>query len=251
MKSPVLFVAAAALALSGCDLGEFAYGVGRALVEGEHYDVKDGRVIWVEHPSMGSTPRRVERPVDADPRTFEVAEEKMYGADATKVFCKGRPLSGADPHGFRVLVRPGEDRVPGATDGRKVWLLCDEIEGADGATFRFGAARFGYDATSVFSATSRVDGADPRSFEILDPEAEIARDARAAYAGIFRIPTEVPAALRSLGAGYSTDGVAVYWQQFRADGADPATFEVRPGEMFGRDSSGCWSGPRPQPCLTP
>ena len=241
----------AALALGGCDVGDFAYGVGRALVEGEHYDVKDGRVIWVSHPSMGSTPRRVEQPVTADPATFRVAEEKMYGLDATAVFCKGEPLDGGDPQGFRLLSRSGDGRVPGATDGRKVWLLCDEVEGADGATFRLLEGRYGTDGKSVFIATSRIDGADPATLEILDLEDEISRDAGHAYAGTFPIPTDAPRSIRSLGAGYATDGRRVYWRQFTAEGADPATFEVRVGERFGRDGSGCWNGPRPQPCLDP
>ncbi len=240
-----------ALLLTGCDVGDFAYGVGRALAEGEHYDVKDGRVIWVSHPSMGSIPRRVEQPVAADAATFRVAEDKMYGLDATAVFCKGEPLEGGDPQDFRLLPHSGDERVPVATDGRKVWLSCDEIEGADGATFRFLDGRYGTDGKSVFIATSRIDGADPASLEILDPEDEVSRDASRAYAGTFPIPTDAPRSIRSLGAGYSTDGHRVYWRQFLADGADPATFEVRADERFGRDGSGCWNGPRPQPCLTP
>lgn len=240
---------AAAVSLAGCDLGEFAFGVGRALTEGEHYAVKDGQVVWVSHPSMGTTPRRVERRVEADPATFRIAAHEMYATDARAVFCKGRPLAGGDPRGFRLIPGAPDDRTPAATDGATVWLGCDEIAGADGAGFRFLQGPYATDGRSVFRATSRIDGAQPASFRILDLKNDVAVDAGAAYSGIFRIPTDTPAAIRSLGGGYTTDGRTVFWRQFVAEGADPATFRVGDGEMFGRDTSGCWTGARPQPCL--
>jgi len=251
VKARVGFIFAAALALSACDLGEFATGVSRALIEGERYVVRDDEVVWVSHPGMGGTPRRVEQRVDADGRTFVSAEDRIYGTDARSVFCRGRRLDGADPGGFRILRWPDGEAPNVATDGRRVWMNCDTVEGADGAGFRFLGGRYATDGTAVFLQSSRIAGADPSTFGIIDAGSELSRDAVAAWSGIFRIPTEAPEAIRPLGAGYATDGQAVYWRQFRVPGADPATFEVREDEMFGRDASGCWNGARAQACLTP
>lgn len=251
MKPSLTILATVAVSLAGCDVGEFAYGVGRALVEGEHYEVRDGEVVWVSHPGPGTTPRRVEQKVEADPATFQVAEVKIYARDDRTVFCRGRPLAGSDPRGFRIIRRADDEGSPAATDGRMVWLRCDHIEGANGASFRFLQGLYASDGRAVFRATSRIDGAQPASFRILDLKNDVAVDAGAAYSGIFRIPTDTPAAIRSLGGGYTTDGRTVFWRQFVAEGADPATFRVGDGEMFGRDTSGCWTGVRPQPCLKP
>ena len=174
---PGPIVLAAAVSLAGCDLGEFAFGVGRALTEGEHYAVKDGQVVWVSHPSMGTTPRRVERRVEADPATFRIAAHEMYATDSRAVFCKGRPLAGGDPRGFRLIPGAPDDRTPAATDGATVWLGCDEIAGADGAGFRFLQGPYATDGRAVFRATSRIDGAQPASFRILDLGNDVAVDA--------------------------------------------------------------------------
>jgi hypothetical protein len=251
MRNAVL-VAVLALGVAGCEVIDFASGVGAALIEGEHYDVSDDGVTWVSYSSFGgSKPVRREQRVDADARTFEVAEDPIYGTDARRAYCKAGALEGSVPNGFRILSNGKGEGSSIATDGQHVWLYCDQIAGADGATFRLIGGDYGADETSVWLLSSRIDGADPASFRILDVEEEVAVDARAAYAGIFPIPTERPADIRSLGAGYSTDGVAVYWRQYRLDGADPGTFEVRRGERFGRDRSGCWTSMKAQPCLNP
>jgi len=251
MRNAVL-VAVLSLGLASCEVVDFASGVGAALIEGEHYAVSEDEVTWVSYSSFGgSKPVRREQAVDADARTFEVAEDPIYATDARRAYCKAGALEGSVSTGFRILRNGKGEGSSIATDGQHVWLYCDQIAGADGATFRPIGGDYGADDAGVWLMSSRVDGADPASFRILDAEEELAVDVRAAYAGIFPIPTEHPAGIRPLGAGYSTDGVTVYWRHYRLDGADPGTFEVRRGERFGRDRSGCWTSMRAQPCLNP
>jgi hypothetical protein len=247
MRNLVLCAALAA-GLGGCDVIGFASGVGAALIEGEHYSVEQGEVRWISYTSGPSTPSRRVQTLDADAGSFEIAEDPIYGTDRHQVFCKAAVLGGGDPDQFRVL-RTGKDGPSMATDGRQVWHYCDRVGGADGATFRLIGGEYGTDATGVYLLSSRIEGADPDSFRIIDAETRLGADTDRAYAGIFPILTDRPGALRSLGAGYSTDGQQVYWQQFLLEGADVATFEVRDGERFGRDASGCWIGPALKECL--
>ena len=74
--------------LSGCGVGSTL----NALAEGDLYDVRDGRVIWVDWKSMGGPPTRTERVIDADAVTFSVINEviyhtEAYGRDADHVYC--------------------------------------------------------------------------------------------------------------------------------------------------------------------
>lgn len=250
MRTAALILALSA-GLAGCDVFDFAAGVGSALIEGDHYAVEDGEVTWVSYSSFGGmTPTRRVQTLAADAATFRVADDPIYGTDARRVYCKAGALEGSNPDGFRILANGRGDGPSVVTDGRSVWHYCDRIEGADGARFRLIGAGYGLDDAGVWLQTSRIDGADPATFRILDAEETLAVDDRAAYAGIFAIPTGSPQAMRSLGAGYSTDGERVYWLQYPLEGADPASFEVRRGERFGRDRSGCWTGPRARPCLS-
>lgn len=249
MRNLVLCAALAA-GLGGCDVIGFAAGVSSALIEGEHYSVEQGEVRWVSYTSGPSTPSRRVETLDADPASFQIAEDPIYGTDTRRIFCKAGLLEGGDPRRFRVL-RNGKDGPSMATDGRQVWHYCTRIEGADGGTFRLVGGEYGADATGVYLLASRIEGADPDSFRIIDADENLAADADRAFAGIFPIPTDRSGALRSLGAGYSTDGYQVFWQQFRLEGADPASFEVRRGERFGRDRSGCWTLLEQRPCLNP
>ena len=251
MRNAVL-VAVLSLGVASCEIVDFASGVGAALIEGEHYAVSGDEVTWVSYSSFGGSKphRRVQR-VEADPGSFRVAEDPIYGTDARRAYCKAGALEGSVATGFRILRNGKGEGSSVATDGQHVWLYCDRIEGADGASFRLIGGEYGVDRAGVWLGASSIEGADPASFRILDVEEELAVDARAAYAGIFPIPTERPADIRSLGAGYSTDEVTVYWRQHKLDGADPGTFEVRRGERFGRDRSGCWPLRKPGPCLNP
>lgn len=251
MRNAVL-VAVLSLGVASCEVIDFASGVGAALIEGEHYAISGDEVTWVSYSSFGgSKPVRREQRVDADVSTFEVTEDPVYAIDARRAYCKAGALEGSIAAGFRILSNGKGEGSSIATDGQHVWLYCGEIAGADGATFRLIGGDYGADDTGVWLLSSRIDGADPASFRILDVEEELAVDARAAYAGIFPIPTERPAAIRPLGAGYSTDGVKVYWRHYPLEDADPGTFEVRRGERFGRDRSGCWPLREPRPCLNP
>ncbi len=248
----VVLVAVLALGVAGCEVIDFASGVGAALIEGDHYAVSGDEVTWVSYSSFGgSKPVRQVHRVEADPGSFQIAEDPIYGTDARRAYCKAGALEGSVPTGFRILSNGKGEGSSIATDGQHVWRYCDRIEGADGASFRLIGGDYGADNAAVWLGASNIEGADPASFRILDAEEELAVDARAAYAGIFPIPTERPADIRILGAGYSTDGVTVYWRQYRLEGADPGTFEVRRGERFGRDRSGCWPLREPRPCLNP
>lgn len=250
MRNAVL-VAVLSLGVASCEVIDFAAGVTAALIEGEHYAVEQGEVRWISYTSGFSSVSRRVQTLDADAGSFVIAEDPIYGTDGHRVFCKAAVLESADPGLFRVL-RNGRREAPSiATDGRHVWRYCDRIEGADGASFRLIGGDYGADEAAVWLGASNIEGADPASFRILDAEEELAVDAGAAYAGIFPIPTERPAEIRPLGAGYSTDGGKVYWRQYPLEGADPGTFEVRRGERFGRDRSGCWPLREPRPCLSP
>ena len=247
----VVLVAVLALGVTSCEVVGFAAGVSAALIEGEHYSVEQGEVRWISYTSGFTTVSRRIQTLDADAESFEIAEDPIYGTDRHHVFCKAAVLESADPGLFRVLKNGREEGRSVATDGRYVWRYCDRIEGADGASFQQIGGDYGADHAGVWLGSSRIGGADPASFRVLDVKEELAVDARAAYAGIFPIPTDQPGTIRPLGAGYSTDGVRVYWRHYPLEGADPGTFEVRRGERFGRDRSGCWPLREPRPCLNP
>ena len=243
-----LCVFAFVIALSGCGVERIA----ASLAEGDHYEVKDAQVYWVDWSSMGGPPSRNVRTVDADAATFRAMPDKIYqhtiyGRDASKVFCEGKVLENALPTSFRVLPHPNDNYVEYATDNVRVWSQCEWIEEADGATFSRLEGEYAKDATHVFSNKGVMKDADVETFEVIFVEPKLgqpryARDRVGVFSGIFRMDLEDPDAFRVIGANYSTDGVNVFWTHYKVEGADPNTFFVPKGMQFGQDKSGCWRG---------
>lgn len=117
--------------------------------------------------------------VEADRLTFSVINEE-YARDERNVYLYGKMIEGADPESFTVLERGF------ACDHKSVYIQVYPIKGAYPATFRIYPLSdatimrlkiwhrrteeqfpFAYDNKYVYCGNSRINGADPRTF---DPE---------------------------------------------------------------------------------
>ncbi|WP_084417838.1 DKNYY domain-containing protein [Henriciella litoralis] len=234
------------LTSAGCGVFETV----NSLVEGDHYSVQEGRVVWISWSSMGGPPSRAERAVDANAETFNILDDARYGEDGEHVFCEGRILDAADASSFHVLPRVEGGERDYAVDATNVWTGCERVQDADAGTFQPLAGSYGKDAEHVFSWKYVIDGADAGTFVPLDQDPDYGRDRTGIWYASFLMPVTNPDRFRLIGGNYSTDGDAIYYAQYKVDGADVASFRVPKGMSYGRDNSGCWTGTMPKPCLS-
>ena len=86
----------------------------------------------------------------------------VWSNDGTKVCYHGKPVRGADPKTFEVLL--GDY----ARDANSVFFHHNKVTQADRATFRALNANFGVDANHAFFVFSQIKDADPKTFRVLD-----------------------------------------------------------------------------------
>lgn len=236
---------------SGC--GQL-FDAGRFLIEdGEHYSVSGDEVRWVSYRMTGVFPwpgmkRSVWVVKEADPRTFRILENPRMAVDARHVFHAGSVLRGADVKTYRVLQVPalviegGEDARTGfEADARHAWSNGKLIEGADGASFRVLRGHFAADANHVYYNMDRIKGADAASFRVLSSARVLGVDRNAVWTGIIALPLPDTSRVRGLGDAYWTDGKDIYWERYRMEGADIASFRVIDGFAMAEDKFGRWS----------
>lgn len=232
-------------ALGGCDLAD-----PEAILEGDHYQVEDGRVTWVRYRATPTgMPYREDGPVNADVGTFRVVGGSAYAVDVRHVFCEGKALADADPATFRLITVENSQLSGVAGDRRSVWRYCEKIETADGETFRVVGGEYGVDDERAFWRTEPLSGADPDAFVVFGDEWNFAADGEKVWIEAREIPVRSRVNFRPIAAGYSTDGEQVFWFNHVLEGADLATFRVPAGMHYGRDKNTCWNGASANRCL--
>src|SRR5208282_390559 len=142
----------------------------------------------------------------------------VWSNDGKQVCYRGRPVRGADPKTFEVLLGNY------ARDARSVFFHSLKSP-ADRATFRVLNANFGVDATQAYFVVSPIRDADPKTFRVLD--SSLVHNGSSFVSGAF------------LQAGYAADANSVWFASgegvYRLKTADPKTFVSR-GNRFGYDS---------------
>lgn len=139
--------------LEGADVKSFKVGRGYAT---------DNRHVYIgEH-----------RLKNADPATFVIDASYMYAHDAQHVYYDAKLIEGADVNTFR---RVG-DSYQYARDKKHVYYHGVKIPAADPSTFvevgsvcNYGSyVVFGKDRDTIFRDGDRMEGLDPKTFEIVD-----------------------------------------------------------------------------------
>jgi hypothetical protein len=164
----------------------------------------------------------------------------VWTNDGKRVCYMGRPVRGADPKTFEVLLGNY------ARDARSVFFHTIRAAKIDRATFRVLNANFGIDASSAYFVVTPIRGANPGTFRVLDSslvaepgghflQAGYAADARSIWfasgVGVFRIKNAEPKTFVSLANRFGYDRERVYYEQAMLPGADPVTWRVLRGTL--------------------
>ncbi|HEY5912344.1 MAG TPA: DKNYY domain-containing protein, partial [Verrucomicrobiae bacterium] len=159
----------------------------------------------------------------------------VWAVDSKHVFYMGRPLPGADPKTFEVLLGNY------ARDARGVFFGPFRSRKIDHATFRVLNANFGVDSSRAYFVITPIRGAAAERFRVLDAslvaeasgvflQAGYAADATSVWfasgAGIYRIPSADPGTFVSLANRFGYDREHVYFEHSTLPGADPTTWRV-------------------------
>ena len=142
----------------------------------------------------------------ADSATFQVIQS-WYAKDARHVYFGSKVLAGAEAASFQGI---GGESGEFAKDAKNVYWKGQVVEGCDAATFQLLKYRFAKDSKHGYfcyqngSPPLALPGSDAQTFEVIGPS--------------------------SPGFGYAKDSKQVYQGGNVISGADPATFEVDPGD---------------------
>jgi hypothetical protein len=157
----------------------------------------------------------------------------IWENNGKKVLHRGRPVRGADPKTFEVLLGNY------ARDAKSVFFHSIKSPKIDRDTFRPLNANFGVDATQAYFVVTPIKGADPKTFRVLDSSlvtfsmgafiaSGYAADANSVWhassQGIYRIKKADPATFVSLGNYYGCDRERVYFHATQIHGADRVTW---------------------------
>src|SRR5579863_1754753 len=156
-----------------------------------------------------------------------------WSNDGKKVYHSGRPVRGADPKTFEVLL----GRY--ARDVRSVFFSGTRATKIDRATFRVLNANFGVDFSGAYFVVTLIRDADPRTFRVLDSslatgplgcflQAGYAADRKSVWFasgnGIYRINTADAKSFVSLGNRFGMDRDRVYYEHSMLPKADRTTW---------------------------
>lgn len=177
---------------------------------------KDNESVYFYEETFGA-PRPLR---GADPATFEVLSYG-YGADATRVYCRGSRLSRADRGSFEVL-GPHHGR-----DARHVFYADYLIPDADPETFEIVEGLCGKDSCRVYLRAEVIEGADPDSFRPMQGEF-LARDRASVYFHGKVLDGVEPDRFEEIGRGYYRYQTEIYYRGKVLPGADVDTFEILP-----------------------
>lgn len=157
----------------------------------------------------------------------------VWSNDGKRICYMGRPVRGADPKTFEVLLGNY------ARDARSVFFHTIRSPKIDRATFRVLNANFGVDSSRAYFVVTPIRDADPKTFRVLDSsfaaepaghflQAGYAADAKSIWfasgAGIYRLKTADPKTFVSLGNRFAVDGERVFYEHSMIVGADRITW---------------------------
>lgn len=192
---------------------------------------------------MDPSLNRVERPVDADPKTFKVDDIDVWASDKTSAFYKGRSIGPTDQTSFAAI------NSIIAKDRQTVWYRGNPIENADARSFTLLEEGYAIDSGYAHYEAASFILCAPDSFEVISGGFHaFAADEQCVYSRSFRIPLKHRESFSLMSAGYSKDRFQVYWRDDIVAGADVETFSVPKGMSYGRDRNGCWLGIHPKEC---
>jgi hypothetical protein len=134
----------------------YAFGILLAACSGG-YEKVDNKWAYVSYGE--GTGRRVTR-IDADERSFEIIEDRMYAKDKDHVYYLAGVIPTADSKTFSVI---GEGY---SKDASHVFLDREIVIGADPETFRLFAFPYSRDSATIFCGTLPMEVGDIESFRV-------------------------------------------------------------------------------------
>lgn len=95
------------------------------------------------------------------------------------------------------------------------------------------------DKNHVYYANNAIEGADPKSFVVL--EDGFAKDDKTAFYQETKLEGVEATAFKSLGSNYATDGKLVFYSKTKITGADAVTFKVSPDQNYAEDKNNSYN----------
>jgi hypothetical protein len=185
----------------------------------------------------------------ADPASFEILSEH-FARDARAVYVQRQRYDDADPASFEILSEPDRRPTQFARDRRHVYKTNRPaiIKDLNGAEFRVLDRHYGCDRTCVYAldAESVLKKVSPDTFRTLGDGFAVADDAsirlgtgpstslgtgRVFYRGR-KVGGANAATFRVIGPGVGADARAVFSNEFKELGLDPAGIEAIGGNYF-------------------
>jgi hypothetical protein len=164
----------------------------------------------------------------------------VWSNDGKQVCYMGRPIRGADPKTFEILLGCY------ACDAHSVFHGPFRSQKIDRGTFRVLNPNFGIDASNAYFVVRPIRDADPQSFRVLDSAlvaerlgcflpAGYAADARSVWfcslSGVYRIKLADSRSFVSLGNRFGYDQKRVYFEQTVLPDADRVTWRPWRGSL--------------------
>lgn len=152
------------------------------------------------------------------------------------------PLKNADPTSFQVSRVSSEY----GRDNKHVWYISNELR-VDPRTWRIISRGYSKDRYKVYWGPRELPGADPTTFKIVrDGIAEWGADENSVYCQWTKLEEADPQTFQFIDYSFSKDKNGVYYDHYRLDGADPKSFEII-GINVGKDKNAIFAFGRKMP----
>ncbi len=171
-----------------------------------------------------------------------------YAMDKNRVYRGSQAIPGAHPASFVVL------SLTHAKDDAHVYFGGTPIPHADPATFAEMDLNYGRDKNDVYIQNRPIRTCDPTSFHFLKDDlgaSQWAIDKQCAYADGTRLPGAHPKSFRVLNYEYAVDDAQAYSSTFGVvRGADAATFKLPKSlcAVCAQDKYRCYNSGKPTSC---
>ena len=194
------------------------------------YGTKDGKMVYkylnnvnfkVEHRQMG-----------ADPKTFKAfGFNKVYGKDKAHVYLEGYKIAEADPGSFKIL----DLLYQYARDKNNLYGGTKKI-GDNPDSFENLGEGFAKDNVHAFYQGRIIEGADGKTFELMDKKGRFAKDHQHIFSFAKIIKESHSPTFRHLEHNFYSDKNHVYHNSQKIEKASPSDFEIL-GDRYARSAN--------------
>ena len=184
------------------------------------YKTVDGKVVYQN--IKGASWKKVQREVEgADPETLKIfGFSGVYAKDRNHVFLEGKLIPEADPASFKILeglYKYAKDENHLFCSTRKIGVISDGFEYLGGG--------FAKSDVHVFNRGQVLEGADARTFELLDEKGFFTKDHQSVFCSGKKLEGAHAASFKKVKFSYYVDQNVAYYLSHKLENSDANDFE--------------------------